>query len=179
MKRPFAAIFLVVFLALSLFQPAQAQMGGPGMGSGLNNAMMKIFGKTTAFSAKAEVKIAGAQSMTMPAEIAVLDWKMRMSVDLSAMKGDQFPPQMAAQLKQMGMDTIVTIAGPSQKSMVTIYPGLYPWMELRRSPVHNNCSRKESHSTSRASGLNHTLESSRSPWRRWRTRWNCRNSPTP
>lgn len=130
MKRHLLLLTIVLGLCAGSILPAHAQLGGPGSPNGLNAAMMKIFGKNTAFTAKAEVKISGTQEMTMPMEMAVLDGKMRTSMDITAMKGAQFPPQAAAQMKQMGMDLIVTITTPAQKSVLMIYPNLKSYSEM-------------------------------------------------
>lgn len=105
-------------------------MGGPGAGDALNAAMMKIFGKNTAFTAKAEIKISRDQEMTIPMDMAVLDGKMRTSIDITAIKGSQFPPQAIAQMKQMGMDLIITVTTPAQKSVLMIYPNLKSYAEV-------------------------------------------------
>lgn len=130
MKRQLLLCSVILGFSAGTILPAHAQLGGPGGGNGLNAAMMKIFGKTTAFTAKAEVKISGAQEMTMPMEMAVLDGKMRTTMDITAIKGSQFPPQAAAQMKQMGMDQIITITTPMQKSVLMIYPNLKSYAEM-------------------------------------------------
>jgi len=124
---------IVLGLCTGSILPAHAQVGGAP--NALNSAMMKIFGKNTAFTAKAEVKISGAQEMTLPMEMAVLDGKMRTTMEISAMKSAQLPPQAMAQLKLMGMDLIVTVMAPGQKSGLMIYPNSKSYVEIPASAL--------------------------------------------
>ena len=92
------------------FSPGEAlhAQGGPGgPNSGMNPAMLKMFGDVKAFSAKAEMRVSQADKKEMMSgtiDFAMLENKTRMEMDLTQMKSAQIRPDFVAQLKQMGMD---------------------------------------------------------------------------
>jgi hypothetical protein len=98
--------------------------------------MAKIFGKNQAFSADAELTILdkqGAGPMTMEAQYAFLKGKLRTDMDMSSMKGGNLPPQVASQMKMMGMDRIVNIYRTDTQVSYTIYPGLKSYCIIDKS----------------------------------------------
>jgi hypothetical protein len=111
-----------------------AQMGrGPG-GPDFSGAMAKLFGNNSAFTATAEVHAKNGRSndeMTMPGKIAFRDSKSRFELSMSEMKGAKMPPGMVEQMKQMGMDNMVSISLPEKKVVYLIYPGLKAYAEMR------------------------------------------------
>jgi hypothetical protein len=62
--------------------------------------------------------------------LAVLDRKMRAEVDLNAMKSDQYPPAVLAQLKILGIDRMISITSPEAEAVYLIYPGLESYVDL-------------------------------------------------
>ena len=125
------SIAAVTWLATSF---AQAQMH-PGQ-TGLNAAMAKLFGDFTAFSSKADLKMLGEgnkETMTLGMSFALLEGKMKADVDLASLKSKEFPPEMFAQLKQMGMDRMTTVLRPDKKSTLLIYPALQSYADLPMS----------------------------------------------
>lgn len=113
---------------------AQAQMH-PGQ-TGLNAAMAKLFGDFKAFSSKADLTMLGEgnkQTMTLGMNFALLEGKMKADVDLASLKSKEFPPEMFAQLKQMGMDRMTTVMRPDKKTTLLIYPALQSYADLPMS----------------------------------------------
>ncbi|MDQ6631185.1 MAG: DUF4412 domain-containing protein [Verrucomicrobiota bacterium] len=114
---------------------AQAQMIG-GSSSGMSTAMLKLFGKTTAFTAQADVRILDAaqkESTTLTMSTALLEGKMRAEVDLNKMKSAQLPPDAIGQMKQMGLDKMVTVVRPDKKLTYLIYPLSKAYVEMPMS----------------------------------------------
>jgi hypothetical protein len=110
---------------------AAAQPMGQGPGPGFDAMFTKFFGDVKAFSAKAEIAVKGkGLDMSMPVDFAMLDDKVRMDMDLSQMKSASFPPDMAAQLKQMGMDKMATLMDTAKKNMLMIYPSLKSYADM-------------------------------------------------
>lgn len=127
-------------LGLSLFS-ATAQPGGRAGGMGgppapqIDKAMAKLFGDNTAFSADMETQFQNkGESMNIPVKMAYDSGKSRSDIDMSDFKGGQFSPDMAARMKQMGMDKVCTISLPDQKIIYLVYPGLQAYTQM---PIPN------------------------------------------
>ena len=128
LRTAFVAVMAVGF-------SVQAQMPG-GNQAGLNAAMLKLFGTTTAFTSKASVRMldkAQAETMSMTMDFAMLDGKVRAEIDLSQIKSKEMPPEAAASLKAMGMDKMVSVVLPEKKNTLVIYPSLRSYAEVPMS----------------------------------------------
>jgi hypothetical protein len=126
MKR----IFLAGALVLSGFS-AFAQRGTPM--SGINAAMIKMFGDVKAFTAPAEVHLLDKELKeisTMPMTFALRDGKMRADMDLAEVKGSSIPPEAAAMMKQAGMDKMSTLIQPDKKLTTLIYPNAQAYADM-------------------------------------------------
>lgn len=121
---------------------AQAQfgprggMGGSSPAPNLSGAMEKLFGGNSAFSAVMEIQTTNrsGREMTMSGKMAADNGKSRFEMDMTTMKGSEMPPNAVAQIKQMGMDKVVTITRPDQKFTYMVYPGLNAYAE---TPIHD------------------------------------------
>lgn len=131
--RPLLA--LTSALILSVATSAHAQFGGSrGGGSmpGGNPALAKVFGKNTAFSAKADLKMTdatGKETMSGEIKYAFLEGSTYWGMDMSQMKSAQIPPQAAASMKQMGMAEMVMVNKAGSKTALLIYPGMNAFAE--------------------------------------------------
>lgn len=128
---------LAVAVLSFILTPAQAQPGmRGGMGGPLpsfGGGMAKIFGDNSAYSAKLEMHSSGGDAgadVTMPGKLAYLEGKSRFEMDMTEIKGGNLPPGSAAQMKQMGMDKIITISRPDKNITFMIYPGLQAYVEM-------------------------------------------------
>lgn len=113
---------------------ARAQLN-PGQ-TGMNAAMTKLFGEFTAFSSKADLKMldsADKESIGLVMDFTLLDGKMRADIDMATLKNKEFPPEVYAQFKQMGMDRMTTVVRPDKKTTLLIYPALQSYAELPMS----------------------------------------------
>src|SRR5512133_772547 len=89
-------------LGISVFS-ATAQRGAPQ--TGINAAMIKMFGDVKAFTAAAEVHLLDKdlkEISAMPMTFALRDGKMRADMDLGEAKGTAIPPEAAGMMKQAG-----------------------------------------------------------------------------
>ena len=124
---------IVTMLGLGLISiPAQPGGGmaapkGPSFGGSLS----KLLGDISAFSATLEIQTKGpsGDTVTIPGKIAFQDGKSRMEIDMSKTMGSNLPPEAAAQIKAMGMDSIVIIARPEKKIAYTAFPGMHAYFE--------------------------------------------------
>ncbi len=115
---------------------APAQMPGPKPGD-LNAALTRLFGKNTAFSAQAQVRLldqAQKETTTLAMNFAMLEGKIRAEVDMGGIKSKDLPPEALNGFKQMGMDKMVGILRPDRKSTLVIYPSLQAYAEVPLSP---------------------------------------------
>jgi hypothetical protein len=135
MKKLFGSVLWISCLVLTQTVGAQPfGAGGPGgPPSSVDTAMMKLFGKTGGFRAKQAIKMLdekGKESMSLTAKTAYLEGKTRTDIDFSEMKGKGMGPEMAAQMKQMGMDKIVSLLRPDLKKIYQIYPSMESALEM-------------------------------------------------
>ena len=110
-----------------------AQMPGGGGNGAVSSAMLKLFGKNPAFTAKMTVRIldgSNQETMTMPMTMAVSEGKVRNDVDMGEMKSAMIPPQAIAQMKQMGMDKMSSIVRMDLKKSFQVYPGMKSYLEV-------------------------------------------------
>ncbi len=127
MKNLIKGLFATVIALTLTSASAQPGMGGgPGRNTPqINAAMAKLFGDNQAFSANIDMSIKMRNdTMSLPGKIAFDNLKSRFEMNLSDAKGGSFPPGMADQMKSMGMDRMVVISRPDQKSTYMVYPGL-------------------------------------------------------
>jgi len=130
---PLRALALAL-LAAGILAPAiaSAQMpGGPGS-SMMSSAFLKLFGTHTNFSCKAEIHVFDAiqkETDVVPLNFTLSASKLRMDIDFTQVKANDFPPAMMPALKQLGMDQSIIIMRPDQKMVITIYPHAHAYCE--------------------------------------------------
>jgi len=110
---------------------AQLPAGGPSLN--FNSAMLKLFGSTTAFTARADVQVldpAQAERLRTPMTFADLDGRLRVEIDMSQIRGKDLPPAAVAGLKQLGLDRVVSLLRTDKKVMYIIYPNAQSYVSL-------------------------------------------------
>lgn len=133
------ALFTSVALSTCPAQPGPRGrgMGGPPSGPQFGGDMGKIFGEHQAFSASLEFHMGSsnvAEETTMPGQIAYLEGKSRFEMNMAEMKNARLRPGAIEQMKQMGMDKMITLGRPDKKVSYLVYPGLQAYIE---SPQHD------------------------------------------
>jgi len=136
MKRGMSLLSMALLILGST--QLHAQFGGGGAsgspsGPSISGEMLKLFGNHKAFLADLEFQVRQedqGNSMTLPGRIAFSDGKTRFEIDLTRAKGDQIRPEAVGQLKQMGMDKVITISLPKKDQSFLIYPGLESYIQL-------------------------------------------------
>ena len=102
----------------------------------INAALLKLFGKTTAFSGASDLQMrdkAQKETLSMTMNFAMLDGKIRAEIDLTKVKTAQLPAELLPLLKQVGLHRLVTIVRPDKQATVVIYPGLKAYAEVPMS----------------------------------------------
>ena len=101
---------------------ASAQNGGPRLGG----ATGKLFGENQSYTATLEIQTPDSQgnTVTVPGKIIFDSGKSRFEMNMSDVQGGKMQPGTAAQMKQMGMDQMVSLTLPDKKTAYFIYPGM-------------------------------------------------------
>jgi hypothetical protein len=126
-------LLTTAFVALGL-TPAFAQFGSRGGAQGprFGGAINQLFGANQAFSAGMEFQTSGrdGQTVTMPGKLSFDSGNSRFEMNLSESRGTAMPPSAVAQMKAMGMDTMISISRPDLKLTYLLYPGLHSYAEM-------------------------------------------------
>lgn len=131
---------MVILLSFTAAAPVHSAPGQGGLDgaqlSGLSVPMIRLFGDIKAFSSQAEVKMldsSGAESMAVPAAFSMSDGKIRAEIDVSRARSKEISPEIAASIKQMGLDKMVSIVRPDKKTTIFLYPSLRGYAEVPMS----------------------------------------------
>ncbi len=119
---------LVILLSGSA---AVAQLPGAGGPTAVNTAFLKLFGNVGAFTAKAETRIVDPYERDLarlPMEFAAADGKVRIEINIAQMKSQDMSPGKIAELKQSGMDRVISLFRPDKKATYIIYPGIQSYV---------------------------------------------------
>lgn len=122
----------ILVLALTCFNAAAQLPGGDGS-PGVSTAMLKLFGKVTAFTARADVQVVDgtkSERLRTPMLFAALDGRLRAEIDMTLIRGKDLPPAAVAGLKQLGMDRVVSLLRPDKKSLFILYPNAQSYVSL-------------------------------------------------
>jgi hypothetical protein len=130
----------LVFACLSLgvySTPAQpgvpgggGAMGGP-KGPNFSGRMSRLLGDNSAFSATLEMqtKDPSGTAITIPGKLAFHEGKSRMEMDLLAAAGKS-GPETVAQMKQMGMGSMIIISRPEKKMTYLLNTTFEAYVEI-------------------------------------------------
>jgi len=124
---------LVVAWMFTTASTGLTQLPSLDLGAGLGGAgsdlatMTKLFGSHTAFTAKSDVRVYDKnqkETISTPMDFSYLDKKIRIKIDMTQMKNKEIPAGVAEQLKQFGMDQVVSIVRPDRQKLYVLYPKL-------------------------------------------------------
>ena len=138
-----AALWATLSCVLLAGPAAVAQVPSAGPATGVNAAFVRLFGPASAFTAKVETRVqdrSGHLLVRMPMEYAALDGKVRLDIDLSQVQSKDFTAATLANIKQAGMDRVVSIFRPDKKLKYIIYPGIQSYQELALSRADTEAS---------------------------------------
>ncbi len=140
MKTSLPTLVAVIISAGLLSTHAQfGPRGGMNAMSGpqLSGSMAQLFGDHSTFTAELEIQVtdkASGDTATVPGKLAYGEAKSRFEMEISRIKGNRMSPEMAGQMKQMGMDSMIVITRPEKKLSYLVYPGLQAYVE---APLQN------------------------------------------
>lgn len=124
-----------VLLGLFLAPPALAQLDGPGS-TGVSASLIRLFGTNNAFTAEAVVQVLGGNNqehIATPISFTLTDNKIRVEVDMNQMR-NLLEPNALAQVKPLGLDQVVSIIQPQQKTTLVAFPKLKAFVKLAMPP---------------------------------------------
>jgi hypothetical protein len=117
---------------LALAGPALAQLPTGGT-PGWDASLTRLFGDIKAFQAKAGIQVLGTDAKPgmslQDLGFCLLGEKVRMDIDMSRVSGPQIPAGALDSLRQMGMEKLVTVMLPDQKTVYFIYPALKVYVD--------------------------------------------------
>lgn len=108
-----------------------AQLDGPGS-PGVTASLIRLFGTNTAFTAQAEVQILGAdqkERVGLPMVLTRLDSRIRVEVDMARMRNREQPDALA-RLAPLGLDRVVSLIRPEQRTTWVAFPKLQSVVKL-------------------------------------------------
>jgi hypothetical protein len=116
--------------------PALAQFDGPAS-TGVSASLIRLFGTNNAFTALAEVQVLGPDNkerIGTPMNFTLLENKIRVEVDITRMRNKEQPDALA-QMKPLGLDSVVSIIRPEQRTTLITFPKLRAFVKLDMPPV--------------------------------------------
>jgi len=116
---------------------ALAQVPGTGSPASINTAFVKLFGPIKAFSAKVDTQVLNSwqiETARMPMDLALLDGKIRIEINLAQVKSKDIAPDTIDRLKQSGMDHLISIFRPDKKVTYVMYPGVQSYQTIPLPP---------------------------------------------
>jgi hypothetical protein len=131
MRRLFWGLALLVAGAVSAF----AQFDGSGS-TGVSASLIRLFGTNNTFTAQAEVQVLGKDNKEIigtPMTFTLSGNKIRAEVDLTRMR-NKLQPDAIAQMKPLGLDSVISIIRPETRTNLIIFPKLRAYVKLDMPP---------------------------------------------
>jgi hypothetical protein len=123
------ALWFIVLVGSVL--PAGAQFDGPGS-TGVSASLVRLFGTNHAFTAQAEVQVLdpdNKERIGTPMNFTLTGGKIRVEVDMNRMRNRE-QPNAVAQVKPLGLDQVVSIIRPDQRTTLVAFPKLRSFVKL-------------------------------------------------
>ncbi len=120
---------------LTIAIPAFAQFDGPGS-TGVSASLIRLFGTNNTFTAQAELQVLGRDNkerIGTPMNFALAGNKIRVEVDMTRMRNREQPDALA-KVKPLGMDQVVSIIRPEQRTALIVFPKLSAFVKLDLPP---------------------------------------------
>lgn len=128
----YTRIFLVALFGMGLLKSeAQTRKLLPDASSlKLNGALTKLFVENQSFSATIIFERANLKhTNSLSGKICFDSGKIRIETSIVEMMGAATKPEMAAQIKSLGMDSSVIISRPDKKTSYILFPALKNYVE--------------------------------------------------
>jgi hypothetical protein len=117
---------------------AVAQFDGPAS-TGVSASLIRLFGTNNAFTAQAEVQVLGPDNkerVGTPMVFTLTGNRIRVDVDMTRMRNRE-QPDAIAQVKPLGLDNVVSIIQPEQRTSLIMFPKLRAFVKLDMPPAES------------------------------------------
>lgn len=130
LKARLPVAILVVLLSVNTVIARAPATGTP---TSINTAFVKLFGAVGAFTAKVDTQVFDAyqqQQVRLVMDFAVSEGKVRMEISLAQMQSKDLPPSKVTELKESGMERIISLFRPDKKVTYIVYPGTQSYLSM-------------------------------------------------
>jgi hypothetical protein len=124
---------LALLAALLCASTAVAQAPATATPTSINTAFVKLFGAVGAFTAKVDTQVIDAyqqQKVRLIMDFAVSEGKVRIEISLAQMQSKDLPPSKVTELKESGMERIISLFRPDKKVTYIVYPGTQSYLSM-------------------------------------------------
>jgi len=128
-----ARIPVALFLVLLSGSAAVAQAPSTGTPTAINTAFVKLFGAAGAFTAKVDTQVIDPyqkEVVRLLMDFATFEGKVRIEINLAQMQSKEMPPNKVAELKQAGMDRLISLFRPDKKVTYVVFPGIQSYQTI-------------------------------------------------
>ena len=110
-----------------------AQAAATGAPTAINTAFVKLFGSVGAFTAKVDTQVLDPyqkEVVRLLMDFATFEGKVRIEINLAQMQSKDLPPSKIAELKESGMERIISLFRPDKKVTYVVYPGIQSYQTI-------------------------------------------------
>lgn len=128
-----ARIPVALFLVLLSGSAAVAQAPSTGTPTAINTAFVKLFGAVGSFTAKVNTQVLDPyqkEVVRLLMDFATFEGKVRIEINLAQMQSKDLPPSKIAELKESGMERIISLFRPDKKVTYVVYPGIQSYQTI-------------------------------------------------
>jgi hypothetical protein len=128
-----ARLPVALLLVLLSGSAAVAQAPSTGTPTAINASFVKLFGTVGAFSAKVDTLVLDPYQMEMVRLLmyfATFDGKVRIEINVAQMQSKDLPPSKITELKESGMERVISLFRPDKKVTYIIYPGIQSYVSI-------------------------------------------------
>src|ERR1035441_2328368 len=130
----FKAQSLVALLAVLLsVSVTLGQAPSTGTPTAINTAFVKLFGTVGPFTAKVDTQVLDPyqkETVRLLMDFTTFEGKVRLEISLAQMQSQDLPPSKIAELKQSGMERIISLFRPDKKVTYIVYPGIQSYLSM-------------------------------------------------
>jgi hypothetical protein len=140
-----ARLPITLFLVLLSGSAAIAQAPSTGTPTAINTAFVKLFGAVGSFTAKVDTQVLDPyqkEVVRLLMDFAAFEGKVRIEINLAQMQSKDLPPSKIAELKESGMERIISLFRPDKKVTYVVYPGIQSYQTIPLAKEDNDAFEK-------------------------------------